>query len=114
MTTSRSAPFDWLQPRRNPAAAKGEKARREAMYRAELEERATLLQRLGRSRAEVRARLAANLDWDFSASAGAGASPIGPAAVDAIVDRVFDQAAGSRPAQTAAGRSAPRPKGEKR
>ena len=59
------APFDWMDPRRNPDRGKIEKARREAMYRGELEERAALLQRLGYDKDRARARLAANLAWDF-------------------------------------------------
>jgi hypothetical protein len=96
---SGSAPFDWMQPRRNPGAGKTESARREAMYRTELEERAALLHRLGHSRETARARLAANLAWDFPP----GSSPLNAAAVEAIVDRVFGSAQ--------AGRTAPRSKG---
>ena len=54
-----------MEPRRNPERGKIEKARREAMYRSELEERAALLQRLGYAKDKARARLAANLAWDF-------------------------------------------------
>jgi hypothetical protein len=93
MTKPKSATFDWLTPRRNADYDKTQKARREAMYRLELEERAALLHRLGHSRERARARLAANLDWDFSP----GASPLSPAALDAIVDRVFGQANTGRP-----------------
>jgi hypothetical protein len=93
MKKPRSASFDWLEPRRNPEADKSQQARREAMYRLELEERAALLHRLGHSKERARARLAANLDWDFSP----GPSPLSPAALDAIVDRVFGQAGTGRP-----------------
>ena len=82
------APFDWMEPHRNPELAKTERARREAMYRTELEERAALLQRLGHGKAEVRARLGANVGWDFEA----GGSPVSPAMLDSIVDRLFGQA----------------------
>ena len=92
-------PFDWLEPRRNPERGKVEKARREAMYRGELEERAALLQRLGYDKGRTRARLAANLAWDFPA----GARPLDDGALDAIVDRLFNGAA--------PGRVAPRGKG---
>ena len=91
--------FDWMDPRRNPERGKIEKARREAMYRSELEERAALLQRLGYAKDKTRARLAANLAWDFPA----GARPLDDAALDAIVDRLFNGAA--------TGRAAPRGKG---
>jgi hypothetical protein len=97
-----NAPFDWMEPKRNPEAAKAQRGRREAMYRSELEERAALLQRLGRSRDEARARLRANMAWDFER----GGSPLGPAQVDAIVDKVFGSANGG-------GRSAPRASGSK-
>jgi acyl-CoA reductase-like NAD-dependent aldehyde dehydrogenase len=86
------APFDWMDPRRNPERAKIEKARREAMYRTELEERAALLQRLGYAKDKARARLAANLAWDFD-----GKSPLDAGALDAIVDRVFNGASTGRP-----------------
>jgi len=92
-------PFEWMEPRRNPERGKIDKARREAMYRVELEERAALLQRLGYGKERTRARLAANLTWDFPN----GSKPLDAAALDAIVDRLFDGAA--------SGRAAPRGKG---
>jgi hypothetical protein len=92
-------PFDWMEPRRNPERGKVDKARREAMYRLELEERAALLQRLGYGKERTRARLVANLTWDFPN----GSKPLDGAALDAIVDRLFDGAA--------TGRAAPRGKG---
>lgn len=84
---STTAPFDWMEPRRSPARAALERARREAMYRTELEERAGLLHRLGNGRDRTRSRLLANLAWDFAP----GASPFDAAAVDGILDRVFGQ-----------------------
>jgi hypothetical protein len=93
------APFDWMDPRRSPDRGKIEKVRREAMYRGELEERAALLQRLGYAKDKTRARLAANLAWDFPA----GARPLDDAALDSIVDKLFN---GVGP-----GRAAPRGKG---
>ena len=95
-----NAPFDWMEPKRNPEATKAQRGRREAMYRGELEERAALLQRLGRSRDEARSRLRANVEWDFER----GGSPLSPAQIDAIVDKVFGSANGG-------GRPAPRAKG---
>ena len=92
-------PFDWMDPRRNPDRGKIEKTRREAMYRGELEERAALLHRLGYAKDKTRARLAANLAWDFPN----GSKPLDGAALDAIVDRLFDGAS--------SGRAAPRGKG---
>jgi hypothetical protein len=93
------APFDWMDSRRNPERGKIDKARREAMYRSELEERAALLHRLGYAKDKTRARLAANLAWDFPN----GSKPLDGAALDAIVDRLFDGAS--------SGRAAPRGKG---
>ena len=92
-------PFDWMEPRRNPERGKIDKAHREAMYRTELEERAALLHRLGYAKDKTRARLAANLAWDFPN----GSKPLDGAALDAIVDRLFDGAS--------SGRAAPRGKG---
>ena len=80
-----SPPFDWMQPHRAPGRAKLDAERRTGMYRAELEERAALLARLGHGRDAVRARLASNLDWDFSPSR----RPLGDADLDEILDRVF-------------------------
>jgi len=85
------APFDWMDPRRNPERGKIEKSRREAMYRGELEERAALLQRLGYTKDKTRARLAANLAWDFPN----GTRPLDDAALDAIVERLFNNGAAS-------------------
>lgn len=91
-------PFDWMEPRRTSERPKIDRARREAMYRIELEERAALLHRLGYSRERTRARLLANVDWDFGASA-----PLDAGAVEAIMERVFGP---STP-----GKSTPRGKG---
>jgi hypothetical protein len=89
--------FDWMETRRSPGQAKTqantEKARREAMYRAELEERAALLHRLGHDKAQVRARLGANHGWDFAPDK----TPLAPNALDAIVDRIFGQTPPARP-----------------
>ncbi len=63
--------FDWMKPHRAPARAKIDADRRAGMYRAEIEERAALLARLGHGRDGVRARLAANLNWDFARRAAA-------------------------------------------
>jgi hypothetical protein len=93
------APFDWMESRRNPERGKIDKAHREAMYRTELEERAALLHRLGYAKDKTRARLAANLAWDFPN----GSKPLDGTALDAIVDRLFDGAS--------SGRAAPRGKG---
>ena len=80
-------PFDWMQPHRPAGRAKVDADRRASMYRAEIEERAALLGRLGHARDSVRARLAANLSWDFAP----GRSPLSDADLDGILDRVFDK-----------------------
>ena len=95
-------PFDWMESRPNPDRGKIEKARREAMYRIELEDRAALLHRLGYAKEKARARLAANLAWDFPDGKG----PLEPGTLDAIVDKLFNGTSG-----TSAGRPAPRGKG---
>ena len=87
-------PFDWMEPRRNPDRGKIEQARREAMYRGELEERGAMLQRLGYGKEKTRARLAANLAWDFPN----GKRPLDDGALDSIVDRLFNGASPGRPA----------------
>jgi hypothetical protein len=89
---SKPSPFDWMEPRRAVGQATKDKARREAMYRTELEERAALLHRLGHDKQQTRARLAANLAWDFAPEA----SPLAPAALDTIIDRVYGQATPTR------------------
>jgi hypothetical protein len=87
-------PFDWLEAKRNPDVARAQKARREAMIRQELEERAALLHRLGHAKDVVRARLTANLRWDFEGVE----APLEASDVDAIIDRVFGAGAATRPA----------------
>ena len=72
--------FPWLHTKRVPPQG------REAMYRRELEERAALLFRLGYPKASARARLAANVAWDFEI--GGGAAPAG-GEIDAVVDAVY-------------------------
>src|SRR2546421_12717698 len=76
-------PFEWWQTRRPPPAASAKA--REAMYLAELRERAALLRRLNYSREEARARLRANLAWDFELSGTPGFA----GKIDGIVDEVY-------------------------
>jgi len=94
-------PFDWMEPHRPAARARVDAERRASMYRAEIEERAALLGRLGHTRDTVRARLAANLTWDFSAAK----RPLTDADLDAILDRVFAKPA---PPARAPSKGAPR------
>jgi hypothetical protein len=86
-------PFDWMVAKRNPDVARAQGTRRDAMYRTELEERAALLHRLGYSKDAARARLKANLRWDFEGAA----SPVTDADADAIVDRAFASSTAGRP-----------------
>ena len=79
-------PFDWMEPKRNPAHEKTLPTKRRAMYRAELEERAALLHRLGPARARVQARLVAQVAWDFEAD-GAGADL--SSMLDSILNREY-------------------------
>jgi len=82
-------PFDWMEPKRNPAHARTLAAKRQAMYETELGDRAALLQRLGLSRQAARARLGARLAWDFEGRP----TPVGDQQLDAILDRVFGNGA---------------------
>jgi hypothetical protein len=82
-------PFDWMVAKRNPEVARAQKARREAMYRTELEDRAALLFRLGYAKDSARTRLRANASWDFPDGKG----PVTAADVDAIIERAFGGAA---------------------
>src|SRR3954468_20152042 len=53
--------FDWMMtPQRKPHNQRGDE-----MYRREMEDRAALLYRLGYSAKLCKARLAANVAWDF-------------------------------------------------
>jgi len=83
-------PFDWMVAKRNPDVARAQKARREAMYRTELEDRAALLCRLGYAKESARTRLRANAHWDFPDGKG----PVTAADVDAIIEKAFGGAAG--------------------
>ena len=83
-------PFDWMEPKRNPAHTKTLPAKRQAMARAELAERAALLHRLGHSRAQVKARLEAHVRWEAEQPGGA---PSAAADVAAALDREFGTSA---------------------
>jgi hypothetical protein len=86
-------PFDWMEAKRNPEVARAQKARRETMYRTELEDRAALLQRLGYAKDSARGRLQANARWDFEGGDG----PVTSSQIDAIVDRVYGGASATKP-----------------
>ena len=87
-------PFDWMEPKRNPAVARASSAKRQAMVESELFDRASLLQRLGVARPAARARLGARLAWDFEGRT----NPVGDQQLDAILDRVYGGGAGARAA----------------
>jgi len=89
-------PFDWMEPKRNPAHTKTLGAKREAMIRAELAERAALLHRLGHSRAEVKARLASALRWEAEKPDGFFFNDTATTEIDAILDREFGAAVPER------------------
>ena len=74
-------PFEWL---RSPPVPPDRK-RREAMYLRELRERALLLQRLNYSQKHARARLHANVAWDFELSGIPGFA----GKIDGIVDEIY-------------------------
>jgi hypothetical protein len=64
--------FSWLEP--TPAPADGHE-RRARIARAELADRASMLQRLGYTEAEAIARLAARTAWEFDPASRSGQGP---------------------------------------
>ena len=83
--THPQGPFPWHNHVRPPRDDK----KRLAMYRQELEESALLLLRLGRSAKQVKARLTANVAWEFELHA----RPKHLAEVDKIVDAAVKRSA---------------------
>jgi hypothetical protein len=77
-------PFSWWTPT-PPKKPFDTGARRDAMYRDELEDRASLFSRLGYSRERCKARLKANVKWDFEMRG----SPRHERDIDRIVDAVY-------------------------
>jgi hypothetical protein len=75
-------PFDWMHP-----ARVARPQRREEVYRRELEDRAALLFRLGYDRSRARARLRANVDWDFEV--GGARPPLDAHAIDALLEGIY-------------------------
>ena len=78
--------FDWIDSGGGlPASVRS--ARRQAMYRAELAERAALYRRLNFRRELAKRRLSDNVAWDFEVSGGAGA----PTAkeIDAVITAAY-------------------------
>jgi len=79
-------PFDWLLVTAGlPGSIRS--ARRQAMYRTELAERAALLHRLNYSRDRTRSRLNENVRWDFEVG-GAGGAPSAKD-IDAVVAAAY-------------------------
>jgi len=73
--------FPWYEPvRRKP-----DPQRRDEVLKQELEDRAALLHRLGYSKAHAKARLRANLAWDYELAG----KPRQERDVDKIVDAVY-------------------------
>ena len=77
--------FVWTETEKPRATADSHAKSRDAMYRRELETRAGLLLRLGHKPAAIKARLAANVAWDFELTP----RPSFAAEVDKIVDAVI-------------------------
>lgn len=81
--------FPWYEPvRRKPNTQ-----RRDEVLKQELEDRASLLHRLGYSKAQAKARLHANLAWDYELHGKAKQDRD----VDKIVDAVYKRGGGSGP-----------------
>ena len=75
-------PFEWLHPH------SGKRPSRTAeVYRQELQERAALLYRLRYPKARARARLVANVRWDYEV--GRHKAPVAESEVSALVDAVY-------------------------
>jgi len=83
--------FDWM----TPAKPAPNRSAREEMYLAELRERAALLRRLNYDKAEARARLRANVLWDFELHS----QPAFTSKIDGIIEEVYGRggAAGGPP-----------------
>lgn len=81
--------FPWLDVKRSPASS----ATRDAMYRTEVEDRAALLFRLGFTKERAKARLRANVGWDFELHG----RPRHAADIERIVDAVYRRGGGSGP-----------------
>ena len=77
--------FDWMTPTTPPRKTTSGSDRRGEMLRHDLEERASLLFRLGFSRKRCQARLKANLAWDFELSG----RPPSATEIDRVVDAVY-------------------------
>lgn len=87
---SRGVSFDWMTaPSHRNRRRQAE--RRAAMYRAEIADRAAMLRRLGYSVAQARARLEANVSWDFESVAAVRPTEVSPAAVKKMVGAAYQR-----------------------
>jgi hypothetical protein len=84
--------FPWYEPKRRlPTSA--DAARRDEVLRQELEDRAALLFRLGYAKPRAKARLKANVQWDYELRG----KPRHEKDIDKIVDAVYRRGGGSGP-----------------
>ena len=79
-----------MTPRANRNRTR-EAERRAAMYRAEIADRAALLRRLGYPAPRARARLQANLSWDFEVGGGGRPAEVAEAAVDKLLKAAYQR-----------------------
>lgn len=82
--------FPWLEVKRPATSTPKAAATREEMYRHEIEDRAALLFRLGFTKERAKARLRANVGWDFELHG----RPRHAADIDRIVDAVYRRGGG--------------------
>lgn len=81
-------PFSWYHADLPTQIDARGTARANAMYEAELAEKAALLQRLGHSLEQTQARLRANIEWDFEMNGGRAAVV---ARINAIAKAVYQR-----------------------
>jgi hypothetical protein len=84
--------FPWYEAKR----LKPDPAKRDEMLRHEMEDRAALLLRLGYSKNDAKARLRANVAWDYELR-GKPRSVETDREIDKLVDAVYRRGGGSGP-----------------
>jgi hypothetical protein len=89
----RAIMFVWDETEPQRAVRRAQGARREHMYRREIEERAALLYRLGFTAKQCKSRLQASVAWDFELHG----RPKHAGEIDKIVDAVYRRGGGSGP-----------------
>jgi hypothetical protein len=82
--------FPWLEVKRPASSNAKAAATRDEMYRHELEDRAALLFRLRFPKERAKARLRANVSWDFELHG----RPRHAADIDRVVDAVYRRGGG--------------------